>query len=159
MKKGFLFFFKLFFKSMYFIFGCTGFHCCVWAFWSCREGGLLSSCSAQASHCSGFFCYGAQALCAWPAVAAACGFSSCSARLWSRGSAAWHVGLVAPQHVESSQTRDQTLVTYTDRQIRSRRTTREVFLLCLSIAFIFRIKYRKQKVLRIIVCNFYFLIN
>ena len=29
-------------------------HCCAWALSSCSEWGLLSSCSACASHCSGF---------------------------------------------------------------------------------------------------------
>ena len=46
--------------------------CCTWAFSSCGELGLLSSCGAQASHCSDFFCCGAQAL-------GTMGFSSCSA--------------------------------------------------------------------------------
>ena len=27
---------------------------CMWAFSSCGDGGLLSSCSAQTSHCGGF---------------------------------------------------------------------------------------------------------
>ena len=31
-------------------------HCCVTAFSSCRGQGLLSSCHARASHCSGFSC-------------------------------------------------------------------------------------------------------
>ena len=35
------------------------------AFSSCSKRGLLSSCSAQASHCSGFFCCGAWALSTW----------------------------------------------------------------------------------------------
>ena len=33
-----------------------GLHCCVWAFTSCGKQGLLSSCGAQASHCSAFSC-------------------------------------------------------------------------------------------------------
>ena len=37
-----------------------GLCCCMWALSSCREWGLLSSCSEQASHCCGFSC-GAQA--------------------------------------------------------------------------------------------------
>ena len=36
-----------------------GLHCCMRAFSSCRQRGLLSSCSVLASHCSGFFCCGA----------------------------------------------------------------------------------------------------
>ena len=37
-------------------------HCCAWAFSSCGEQGLLSSCGAQASHCGGFSCCRVQAL-------------------------------------------------------------------------------------------------
>ena len=36
--------------------------CCTWAFSSCGKWELLSSCGARASHCSGFFCFGAQVL-------------------------------------------------------------------------------------------------
>ena len=39
-----------------------GLPCCARAFSNWGEWGLLSSCSAQASHCGGFFCCGAQAL-------------------------------------------------------------------------------------------------
>ena len=42
---------------------------------NCREWGLLSSCGAQASHCGGFSCYGAQAL-------EPSGFISC--RTWAQ---------------------------------------------------------------------------
>ena len=37
-------------------------HCCVQIFSSYEEQGLLSGSSGQASHCSGFSCYGAQAV-------------------------------------------------------------------------------------------------
>ena len=46
----------LFFKDLP-IFGGRGFCWCVWAFSSCSVWGLLSSYSAQASHCSGFSCW------------------------------------------------------------------------------------------------------
>ena len=36
-------------------------HCCLQAFSSCSEQGLLSGCGAQTSHCSGFYCCGAPA--------------------------------------------------------------------------------------------------
>ena len=36
--------------------------CCTWAFSSCGKWGLLSSCGALASHCSGFFCCEVQVL-------------------------------------------------------------------------------------------------
>ena len=35
-----------------------GLPCCVWAFSSWSQQGLLSGCNAQASHCGGFFCCG-----------------------------------------------------------------------------------------------------
>ena len=37
-------------------------YCSSWAFSSCRERGLLSSCDGQASHCGGFSHCGAGAL-------------------------------------------------------------------------------------------------
>ena len=51
--------------------------------------------------------------------------------VWSTGSRAWaqllwRVGLVAPQHVECSWTRDRTLVPCLGRQILNHWTTREV---------------------------------
>ena len=65
------------------------------------------------------------------------GFSSCgmwAQQLWLLGSRAqaqqlWHVGLVAPRHVESSGTRDQTHVPCISRQILNHQTTREALLL------------------------------
>ena len=79
-----------------------GLHCCVWAFSSCC--GLLTSFSAQASHCNDFFCFRAQAL------GHTC-FSSCGMRaqkLRPPGSRAqlWFMGLVTLPHVGSSWTRD-----------------------------------------------------
>ena len=47
--------------------------CCMWAFSSCSEWGLLSSCSAWASDCSSFSC-GTQA--------PECRLSSCGARVY-----------------------------------------------------------------------------
>ena len=38
---------------------------CLQAFSSSGESGLSSSCGAQATHCSGFSCCGAQALGSW----------------------------------------------------------------------------------------------
>ena len=50
------------------------------------------------------------------------GFNSCRALAqWL-----WHTGLVVPQHVESSQTRDQTCVPCIGRQILILCTTREI---------------------------------
>ena len=50
-------------------------HCCAWAFSSCGEQGLLSSCCAWASHCGGFSCCGAWAPGGVGSVFVACGFS------------------------------------------------------------------------------------
>ena len=52
-----------FFFHFYFLFmAVLGLRCYTWAFSSCCEQGLLSSCSAGPSHCSGFSGCGAQAL-------------------------------------------------------------------------------------------------
>ena len=48
-----------------------GLPCCGCASPNRSEWGLLSSCSAQASHCSGFSCCGAQALGAWASAVVA----------------------------------------------------------------------------------------
>ena len=48
----------LFFPSFMAVLGL----CCMWAFSSCGEQGLLLTCSAQASLCGGFSCCGAWAL-------------------------------------------------------------------------------------------------
>ena len=45
-----------------------GLYCCVQAFSSCGEWGLLSGCDAQASHCGGFSSCRAQALGTWASV-------------------------------------------------------------------------------------------
>ena len=42
-----------------------GLHCCAWAFSSCKDWGLFSSCGVGASHCGGFSSCGAWALGAW----------------------------------------------------------------------------------------------
>ena len=102
-----------FYKFIYlFIFGCAGSLLLHRLFSSYGEWRLLSSCSKQASHCSGP-CSGAQAL-------GSKGFSDCGVRasaivapgLQSTGSVVvgGGRGLVAPRHAGSSQTRDQTRV-------------------------------------------------
>ena len=73
--------FKISLSFCKFIFGCVGLCCCVWAFSSCSKPGQLSSCSAQASHCSGFSCCRAQALGAWASLAVALGLS-CFTACW-----------------------------------------------------------------------------
>ena len=76
-----------------------------------------SSCSVQASHCSGFSCCRAQAL-------EHTDFSNCSS--WAQQLR--HMGLLAPQHEGSFQTRDQTHVSFIGRQILHHRATREALL-------------------------------
>ena len=54
-----------FFLKIYlfvFFLAMLGLCCCEWAFSSCGEMGLLSSCDTRAAHCSGFSCCGAPAL-------------------------------------------------------------------------------------------------
>ena len=69
-------FFPLYFKKFIFlIFGCAGSSLLCGLFSSGGEQGLLSSCSAQASHCGGFsYCR------AWASVVAARGLSSCGSQ-------------------------------------------------------------------------------
>ena len=51
-----------FFQKIFYLFTTVlGLYCCASAFFSCGERGLLSNC-AHASHCSGFSCWGSQAL-------------------------------------------------------------------------------------------------
>ena len=52
---------KTFKKNFYFLL-CFVFIAACWLFSSCGQGGLLPSLGAQASHCSGFSCFGAWAL-------------------------------------------------------------------------------------------------
>ena len=84
-----------------------GLCCCVRAFSSCSEWQRLPSCGVQTSHCRvarvaerGFQVHGLQSL--------------------------WLMGLSAPQHVESSLTRDGTHVSCIGRRILYHWTTREV---------------------------------
>ena len=87
-------------------------------FSSCGEEGLLSSCDARVSHCSGFFCCRTQAEGVWASVVAAHGFSSYSSRgLEQRLSSCGAGGLVDLWHVGSSQIRGRTPVSCIDRQI------------------------------------------
>ena len=80
--------------------------------------GATLRCGAWASHCSGFSCCRARALGAWASVVVACGLQ----QLWLTGCRAqpqwfWRMGLVAPRHVGSSQTRARTHVPCIGRRI------------------------------------------
>ena len=57
--------FNRFFFIICLLLAALGFCCCTQAFSGCSQWGLLSSCGAQTSHCSGISCRGAQALDAW----------------------------------------------------------------------------------------------
>ena len=59
---------------LHLLFGCAGSSWLRGLFSSCGEPGLLSSYGVQASHCPGFFCWGARAL-------GCVGFSSCSSQV------------------------------------------------------------------------------
>ena len=126
---------------------CTG-------FLQLQRAGATLRCGAQASCCGGFSCCRARALGTRASVVAAhrlstCGtwalehvdFSSCSMwaqQLWHSGSRVhglqqlWLVGLVAPWHVASSQTRDRTCVALIGRRILNHCATREVPNKCLK---------------------------
>ena len=92
----FFFFFmrKLFslFKNNLFIYDCTGSSFLCGLFSSCKEWGLLSSCSMWASHPGGFSCCGATRC---------MGFSGCSSwsssltRDWTWGPLHWELGMLA----------------------------------------------------------------
>jgi len=110
-----------------------------WLLWvfiaACRlslvatSGEFISSCSARACHRDGLSCWRAQIL-------GQVGFSSCGPGLDHRLSNCGLQSLVAPQHVESSWTRDQTHVLCIGRRILNHWITREVQKLCfLSLCF------------------------
>ena len=68
----------VFHLKKFFFLAALGLHCCAWAFSSCGEQGLLSSCSLRASHCGSFSC------CRAPALEPA-NFSSCGSQALERG--------------------------------------------------------------------------
>ena len=51
-----------YFKNIHLFLAALDLHCCTWAFSSCSEQALPSSCGARTSHCRSFSCYGAWAL-------------------------------------------------------------------------------------------------
>ena len=65
---------------IYLFLAVLGLRCCMRAFSSCGERGPTLRCSAQASHCGGFSCCGAQALGVWASVVVAHGLSSCGSQ-------------------------------------------------------------------------------
>ena len=96
-------------SSVYYF--CSFYFCLCWVFVASHSFFLVvmreaaSRSGAWASHSSGFSCCGAQALGVW---------------------VLWHMGWVALLHVESSQIRNRTHVTYSGWRILIHCTTREV---------------------------------
>ena len=99
------------YKPFFVVVVVLGLHCCMPGFSSCGEAGQLSSCSAWA-------------FALWWLLF-----------FWSTSSTdnglqySWFMGLVAPWHVESSQTRDQTHVSCIGKQIPNHWTTRKILFL------------------------------
>ena len=99
--------------------------CCMWTF---------SSCSTWVPHHCGFSC------CRVWAIGHA-GFSTCGSQAqysWFAGSRVqaqklWCMGLVASQHMDSSQTRDPTCVSCISRWILNQWTTKKVMGISFSI--------------------------
>ena len=118
-----LFFIKGFFFNFYFIylfFGCVGSSLLHRDFLQLWRAGAALHCGAWASHCGGFSLVAEHGLQAYGLQ-----------QLWLVGSSAqaqwlWYTGLVAPWHVRSSQTRDQTHVPCVGRRILNHCATREV---------------------------------
>ena len=69
-----------FLKISYLFLAALGLCCYMRAFSSCSEQGLLSSCGARASHCSGFSCHKAWVLGARGSVVAAHRLGSCGSQ-------------------------------------------------------------------------------
>ena len=108
-----------------FIFGYTGCSLLHAALRQLLRVGATLCCSAWAPHWGGFSCYGAQAL-------EHTGFNCCG--LWAHQLRL--EGLVALQHVESSQTRNRTCVPCTGRLILNHWITRNVLI---TVFFFFRL--------------------
>ena len=66
---------KKFKKNVYLFLAVLGLHHFAWALPCCSKQGLLSGCSTQASHCSGFSCYGTWAVECEGSVVVVDGFS------------------------------------------------------------------------------------
>ena len=90
-----------------------GLHCCAWAFSSCGKQGLL------VLVVEGF---SLRCLLLWSIGSGCVGFSRCSMQTQYL----WHVGLVAPWHMEYPQTRDQIHVPCSDGLILIHCATREI---------------------------------
>ena len=100
------FFFLIFIYLFIYLFGCVGSSFLCEGFLQLQRVGATLHRGARASHCRGLSCCGAQAPDA-------------------QAQQLWLMGLVAPRHVGSSQTRARTRVPCIGRQIRNHCATRE----------------------------------
>ena len=91
-------------------------------FSSSRDRGATLQMQCSGSQCGGFSYCGARA-------PGRMGFSSC--RVWAQN--LWLTGLVAPWHMGSSQTKDQTLIPCISRWILNHWATREVRCVCVCV--------------------------
>ena len=107
-----------------FIFGGIGSLLPHTGFLQLRRAGATLRCGARASHCGGFSCCQARALGSRASVVVECGLGSCGLQAQQL----WHVGLIAPRHVGSSQTRAQTCVPCIGRRILNLCAMRKVHL-------------------------------
>ena len=117
-QKSFSLFYVFLTKMLPFFLAALGLRCCVWAFPSCVERGLL-------------FVVVCGLLIAVASLVVEHGLQACELQqLWLEGSRAqaqqWYMGLVALWHVGSSRTRDRTHVPCIGRWILNHWTTREV---------------------------------
>ena len=101
------------FLKIYSFLAVLGLHCFAWAFSNCDWGTTLRWGMRAASFVTEHRLLGMQA-----SVVAAHRLNSCGSRaLRAQAQQLWHMGLVAPQHVVSSQIRDQICVPCIGRQI------------------------------------------
>ena len=92
-----------------------------WVFVAARKLSLVAASGGYSSlRCAGLSLW--WLLLWWSTGYRHVGFSSCS--MWAQQ--LWHKGLVTPQHVGSSQTRDRTCVPCIGRQILNHHATREI---------------------------------
>ena len=66
---------KIDFIYLFYFLPAVGLRCCAWAFFSCGERELLFICGAWASHCGGFSCCEAEAVCIRASVVVVHGLS------------------------------------------------------------------------------------
>ena len=127
---------------IYLVLAVLGIRCCTWAFSSCGEWGLLflavrglliAVTSLVVEH--GLQVRGLQQLQHTGSVVVARRLSSCGS--WAQQ--LWCTGLVAPRHVGSPWSMDQTRVPSTGRRILNHCTSREVPVKCFKWTMLFNL--------------------